>query len=124
MSLIETAIEDLQAVSSHFRRQIPSTPGTIQISKLNSQLDEKTLQIDQSKEAIERLIKNRKQTDQQIKDIDAKLRDTAAAKVLQQNRDRLNTQLNHAKRRQKQFEGEVYKWLGENGRFIVSKTDY
>ena len=120
-SLIETAIEDLQAVSNQFRRQIPSTPGTNRIEKLNRQLDDKILQIDKAKEDIDSLKKNRKQTDQQIKDIDTKLRNTAAAKELQQNRDRLNTQLNHAKKRQKKFEGDVYKWLGENGRFIVSK---
>ena len=120
-SLIETAIEDLQTVSSYFRRQIPSTPGTIRIAKLNSQLDEKILKIDKAKDDIVRLKTNRKQTDQQILAIDTKLRNTAAAKELQQNRDRLNAQLNHVKKRQKKFESEVYKWLGENGRFIVSK---
>ena len=120
-SLIETAIEDLQAVSSHFRRQIPSTPGTIGIEGLNRQLDEKTLQIEKTKKTIDQLKTKREQTDQQIKDIDTKLRNTAAAKELQQNRDHLNAQLLRAQKRQKQFKDEVYKWIGENGRFIVSR---
>ena len=120
-SLIETAIEDLQAVSSQFRRQIPSTQGTIQISDLNRQLDENTLQIEKTEEAIDKQKKKHEQTKQQINDIDTKLRNTAAANELQQNRDQLNIQLNREKRRKKQFEDEVYKWIGENGRFIVSK---
>ena len=120
-SLIETAIEDLQAVSNQFRKQIPSTKATRQIGELNSRHDALTTQIDTAKSAINQLETKRDQTDQQIKDIDEKLRNTAAAKELQQSRDRLTGQLSRAQRRQKDYADEVYKWLGENGRFIVSK---
>lgn len=120
-SLIETAIDDLQAVSGQFRKQIPSTAATRRIEELNNRIDALTSQIDTAKTSIEQLERKREQTDQQVKDIDAKLRNTAAAKELQNSRDLLDTQLARAKKRQKEYSDEVYKWLGENGRFIVSK---
>lgn len=120
-SLIETAIEDLQAVSSQFRKQMPTTAATRQIDEMSSRLDALSGKIETAKTSIEQLEKKREQTDQQIKDIDAKLRNTAAAKELQQHRDQLSIQLGRAQKRQKEFADEVYKWLGENGRFIVSK---
>lgn len=120
-SLIETAIDDLQAVSNQFRKQIPSTKATKRIEELNSRHDTLSGQIETAKSSIQQLEAKREQTDQQIKDIDAKLRNTAAAKELQQGRDRLTAQVTRAERRQKEHADEVYKWLGENGRFIVSK---
>ncbi|MEQ8435418.1 MAG: AAA family ATPase [Oceanicaulis sp.] len=120
-SLIETAIEDLQAVSNHFRKHIPSTAATRKIEELNSRHDSLSTQVDGAKTNILALEKKRGQTEQQIKDIETKLRNTASAKELQQSRDRLNSQLERARRRQKECTDEVYKWLGENGRFIVSK---
>ena len=49
-SLIETAILDLQAVSNQFRKQIPSTPATTQIAKLNSSIDTLATQIEEARE--------------------------------------------------------------------------
>lgn len=120
-SLIETAIEDLQAVSNYFRKQIPSTAATRKIEELNNRHDVLSSQIDAAKASIAEMAKKQEQTDDQIKDIDAKLRNTAAAKELQQSRDRLFSQLQRAQRRRKECTDEVCRWLGENGRFIVSK---
>ena len=119
--MIQTAISDLQAVSNHFRRQIPSTPATKRIEELNRQLDDLISQTDKAKAKIEQLKKQRNQTEQQVTDIDTKLRRAPAAKELQQQRDFLDAQLSRAQKRKKEFAGEVNKWLGENGRFIVSK---
>ena len=120
-SLIETAIEDLQAVSNYFRKQIPSTATTRKIEELNNRHDALTGQIDAATASIVEMEKKREQTDEQIKDIDSKLRNSAAAKELQHSRDLLTGQCTRAQRRRKEFTDEVYKWLGENGRFIVSK---
>ena len=120
-SLIETAIADLQAVSSNFRKQIPTTAATHRIEELNKRLDTLTTQVETAQAGIHELEKKREQTDRQINDIDEKLRNTAAAKELQSSRDRLTAQKNRAEKRVKEFTDEVYKWLGENGRFIVSK---
>lgn len=120
-SLIETAIEDLQAVSSQFRRQMPTTKATQHIDQLNNKIDAISSQVETAKATVVKLKEKREQTEQQIQDIDEKLRNTSAAKELQQSRDRLAAQLARAKKRQKENEDEVYKWLGENGRFIVSK---
>jgi DNA sulfur modification protein DndD len=120
-SLIETAIEDLQAVSSQFRKQMPSTPATKRIAELNDRIDALTSQIETATGEIERLEKKHAMTEEQIQDIEEKLRNTSAAKELQRSRDRLNEQLRRAEKRQRDHSDEVYKWLGENGRFIVSK---
>ncbi|WP_171172902.1 AAA family ATPase [Ruegeria sp. HKCCA5929] len=120
-SLIETAIADLHAVSAKFRKQIPKTAATQRIEELNKRLDTLTTQTETAKASIAQLEKKREQTDQQINDIDTKLRNTSAAKELQRSRDRLTSQLQRAAKRKKEFSDEVYKWLGENGRFIVSK---
>ncbi|MCY4276304.1 MAG: AAA family ATPase [Gammaproteobacteria bacterium] len=120
-SLIETAIDDLQSVSNQFRKQIPSTAATKRIEDLNKVLDALATQIETDRMSVTELGRRREQTDQQIQDIDAKLRNTAAAKEHQTSRDRLNGQLARAQKRKKEYDDEVYKWLGENGRFIVSK---
>ena len=120
-SLIETAIQDLKDVSNQFRKQIPSTAATKKIEELSNRFDVLTSQIGTANASVLRLEDKRRQTDLQIKDIDAKLRNTAAAKELQRSRDRLVGQYRRAQKRKREYADEVYKWLGENGRFIVSK---
>lgn len=120
-TLIETAIEDLQALSSYFRKQIPSTPATARISSLNSRLDALAEQIETANSTIGKLGKDRELTEGQIRDIEQKLRDTSGAHELQRSRDRLTDQLRRVEKRQREYGEEVYKWLGEQGRFIVSK---
>jgi DNA sulfur modification protein DndD len=119
-SLIETAIEDLKFVSSQFRKQMPSTTATKNIEDLSKRVDALTAQVEAAKVHILQLEKKREQTDQQVKDIEAKLRNTTAAKELQQSRDQISAHLQRASKRVKEHSNEVYKWLGENGRFIVS----
>ncbi len=120
-SLIETAIEDLEVVSNYFRRQIPSTKAKKEIEALNNRLDDLIKQIEDDRSHIAQMKKKREETDQQIKDIETKLRNTTAAKEWQKTRDNLSEQLAREQKRCKEHEDEVYKWLGENGRFIVSK---
>lgn len=120
-SMIQSAIEDLQFVANQFRKLIPSTPTTTQIEQLNRQLDKLISQIEEMEKNLDQLNETRQQTSRQISDIEVKMRDTTVAKELQQQRDRLSTQLSRVKKRHKELEDESYKWLGENGRFIVSK---
>ena len=121
-SIIEAAIDDLQAVSNQFRKQISSsTRATTGIVELNSRIDALTTQIEQAEKEIKHLEKQHELTKEQIDDIEEKLRNTSAAKEFQRSRDRLNEQRKRTERRQKEAADEVYRWLGENGRFIVSK---
>ena len=119
-SMIQTAIDDLKDVARQFRRNIPATPATKRIAEFNRQLDSLTMQTEEAKSSIERLKKSRSQKEQQVTDIDNKLRQTAAAKELQQHRDHLSAQLLRAQKRKEESSDEVYRWLGQNGRFIVS----
>lgn len=120
-SMIETAIEDLKAVSSQFRKQIPSTKATKQIEELNSYQDKLIEKTETSKSKLVQLEKKRVETKQQIKDIDVKLHNTAVSKELQKNRELLSSQQSRTRKRIEGYTDEVYKWLGEDGRFIVSK---
>ena len=120
-TLIETAIEDLQSVSSQFRRQMPTSSASVTIASHNSKIEALTDQIETAKASIAELEVAYAATRQQVKDIDDKLRNTAAAKSLQRERDHLNQQMVKVERRQKEFGDEVASWLGRNGRFVVSK---
>ncbi|MCY4260117.1 MAG: AAA family ATPase [Rhodobacteraceae bacterium] len=120
-SLIERAIEDLNSAKTYFQKQIPAEAKTIQTEELNNHINILSDNILTHKKQIDEFKKRRRQTEQQINDIEAKLRGTAAAKEIQKNRDRLNKELDRIQRRKRGEEDEVYKWLGENGRFIVSK---
>lgn len=120
-SLIETAIDDLQAVSGQFRKQIASTTATKTKTDLNSRIEVLATKIEQDTNEVNRLEKQHQFTEAQINDIEQKLRNTSAARELQRSRDRINDQLERTLKRQKEAADEVYKWLGENGRFIVSK---
>ena len=120
-SMIQTAIEDLQAVAKLFRKQIPSTPANKQMTVLNDRLDKLTLQNEAAEAELVQLKEERTQTLQQIEHINTKLRDTAAAQELQRGRDRLDALLRRAQKRQKEFADDAYRWLGDNGRFAVSR---
>jgi DNA sulfur modification protein DndD len=120
-SLIEMAIDDLKAVSNVFRKKLQASAASGTITEKSSRLDALINQTNSAEQAIEELKSDRAQTEQQINDIDDKLRNTSAAKELQSSRDRLELQLSRAQSKQKEYNDEVYKWLGDNGRFIVSK---
>ena len=120
-SLIETAIKDLKTVSGQFLRQIPSTPSTRVIDIRKSRADTLTKKIEEDEEEIKRLERQRQTTQTQIDNIEEKLRNTSAAKELQRSRDRQNQQLNRAVSRQREATDKAYRWLGENGRSIVSR---
>ena len=119
-SMIQTAIDDLKDVARQIRRDIPDTSETQRIANLNQRLENLSKQTEDARSSIERLQESRRQTERQIADIDDKLRQTAAAKELQQRRDDLNSQLQGAQKRRVVASDEVYRWLGLNGRYVVS----
>lgn len=120
-SLIEMVIDDLSAVSNSFRKQIPATPANGRIKELNARLDALTDQSEQATAEVAQLEKDRETTEVQIRDIEEKLRNSAAAKELQRSRDQLNEQMRRIEKRKKDAADEVFQWLGENGSSVVSK---
>jgi len=120
-SLVEMVIEDLSAVAGQFRRQIPTTSATARIAELNVRLDALTEQEEKSVKTAAEAERKRDVTETQIRDIEETLRNSAAAKELQRSRDRLNEQLKHAEKRRREAADEVYRWLGDQGRYVVSK---
>ena len=120
-SLIETAIEDLRTASVYFLRQIPSAKVTKQSEELKRDIESLTDQIKEQELEITNARKQRNATNQQIEDIDKKLLNTELAKQLQERRSLLSDGLDRAKKRQQDQENEVFRWVGEESRFIVSK---
>lgn len=120
-TLIETAIEDLKKTSASFRQHISSSTLSQEIESLTSEIETLNSQIDTATNTLQQAEKERASIDTQINDIDQKLRDTEHAKHYQRQRDDLKQQLEKATRRKQEAENDILKWLGDNGRFIVSK---
>lgn len=119
-SLIDTAIKDLDAAATYYRRQMPKTKASASIDALSVQIDEFASQIAKAREVVEGLKQDVGIINQQIADIDEKLRNSAAAKELQNRRDGVERELRGARKRVTDSQDEVLKWLGDNGRFLVS----
>lgn len=119
-SLIETALEDLEAAATWYRQQMPKTKASASIEALNARIDALGSQISTAHTVKERLKGEIDIIEQRIADIDEKLRNSEAAKTLQASRDRTRQELERAKARESDAQAEVLKWLGDNGRFLVS----
>lgn len=119
-NLIDTAISDLEEASAYYRRQMPKAKASASIEALSTEIDTLTDQIARGREALEGLRGQTAGTAQQIADIEEKLRNSSAAKALQSSRDLATGQLLKAKKRAAEAQDEVLKWLGDNGRFLVS----
>lgn len=120
-TLVETAIEDLKAASSHFRRFISSTSSSQEIETLNTEIETLQSQILSAQDALKNANMERASVETQIGDIDQKLRDTEHAKHYQRERDNLTLQLEKANKRKQEYENDIFRWIGDNGRYIVSK---
>lgn len=119
-SLIETAIKDLEAAATHYRQQIPNTKASANIAQESARIDSIGAQIEAAKEARDGFRGEIEILEQQVADIEDKLRNSAAAKSLQARRDRAQADLIRARNRETEAQTEILRWIGESGRFIVS----
>jgi DNA sulfur modification protein DndD len=120
-SLIKTAISDLIDAATYYRKQMPTSKDTASIKEISSRIDVLAIQIQSAIEARDRMAGEIEIIDQQIADIDDKLRISGAAKQLQARRDKATTELTRARNRESEAQDELLRWLGDNGRFLVSK---
>jgi DNA sulfur modification protein DndD len=119
-SLIETAISDLEETATWYRRQIPNTRASSSMDTLSARIDALAGQITKAHTSKDGLLGDIEAIEQRIADIDEKLRNSTAAKSLQARRDRAKGELARARTRETDAQVEVLKWLGDNGRFLVS----
>jgi DNA sulfur modification protein DndD len=119
-NLIDTAIEDLEEASAHYRRQMPKAKASASAEAISRAIDDLEAQIGAAKTAHAQLKDQTATVEQQIADIDGKLRDSSAAKALQESRERVERERGRALKRASDAQDEVVRWLGDNGRFIVS----
>lgn len=118
--LIDTAIKDLDDAAVYYRRQIPKSKASASFEMLSSQIETISSQIVSLKGVVAGLKLDVDTFNQQIADIDAQLLNSAAAKELQSRRASVERELSRAEKRVKDSYDEVLKWLGDNGRFLVS----
>lgn len=119
-SLIKTAISDLADTATYYRKQMPTSKSSASLDGFSSRIDSLTSQIAAAIDARDGLLGEIEQIEQQIADIDDKLRNSAAARQLQTRRDKATTELERARQRAKDGQEEVLRWLGDNGRYLVS----
>lgn len=120
-TLLETAIDDLKAASNYYRKFISSNSLSSEVADLEKNIENLYIGIETAKSKVAELETEKESIIIQISDIEQKLRNSNQAKSLQTAREKLNVQLENVIKRKKSCEEDVYKWLGDNGRFIVSK---
>lgn len=119
-TLIEMAIDDLKAVSANYRKHITTLNISDEITELEKKIQDVTASIATAQNELNRLKDERGGVADQLSDIEQKLRNSAHVQEFQKARDRFEGQLSRARAREKQFLDDVFKWLGDNGRLIVS----
>lgn len=119
-SLIKTAISDLSETATYYRKQMPTSRASASMGSISASIDSQTSQIAAAVEARDALLGDIERIEQQIADIDAKLRNSAAARELQTRRDKATTELGRARQRAAAAQDELLRWLGDNGRYLVS----
>lgn len=119
-SLIKTAISDLADTATYYRKQMPTSRASASLDAISSRIDSLTTQIAVAIASKDSLLGDIERIEQQIADIDDKLRNSAAARQLQTRRDKAMNELARARQRAKDGQEEVLRWLGDNGRYLVS----
>ena len=119
-SLIKTAITDLAETATSYRRQMPSSRSSTSMATISARIDSLTSQIGAATGARDGLQGDIERIEQQIADIDDKLRNSTAARQIQTRRDKATAELERARQRASAAQDELLKWLGDNGRYLVS----
>lgn len=119
-SLIKTAIADLGDTATYYRKQMPASKASSSMDAISSRIDALTTQIQAAISTRDGVLGEIEIIGQQVADIDDKLRNSAAAKQWQTRRDKALGELSRAKKRETEAQDEVLRWLGDNGRFLVS----
>jgi DNA sulfur modification protein DndD len=119
-TLIETAIKDLNDAATHYRKQVPKTKASTAVQELSDEVELLEGQAAKATAAKDGLEAEVAAIEQHIADIEGKLRTSSAAKELQARRDGVSRELDRATKREEEARDDVLKWLGDNGRFLVS----
>jgi DNA sulfur modification protein DndD len=119
-SLIKTAISDLADAATYYRKQMPASRASTSMATISARIDSLASQIETATGALDGLQGDIERIEQQIADIEDKLRNSAAARQIQMRRDKATAELVRARQRASAGQDEVLKWLGDNGRYLVS----
>jgi DNA sulfur modification protein DndD len=120
--LVQCAIEDLEDAGKYYRRQAVSvSKSNSALSDLQNQEESLAKSVAKHKEDIKRAQEAEKIIQVQIEDIQNELRGSQAVKEIQRRRDDLEAALTKRRRHAKDLEDSLIRWLGESGRYVVSK---
>ncbi|MYA37355.1 MAG: hypothetical protein F4Y34_11915, partial [Gammaproteobacteria bacterium] len=118
--VIKTAIDDLRYLTNVYKREIASTMDSGKVSQLEEERQSFLQLIEIAESNKEKLISKRNIIEEQVEDIEQNLRNSAATKELQRRRDDLKQDKDRLAISRAKTVDEKYKWLGENGRYVVS----
>jgi DNA sulfur modification protein DndD len=118
--LLEMAISDLGEVSKEYRSNMSKLEKSPELSRLREQIDSGQEKIEEYNRQLQHSVEKRASIEKQVQDIDTRLTKIPDTKELQKYRLKLEDDLKRGKIEKQNAELEVYSWIGDNSRYLVS----
>lgn len=116
----ETAIADLKAIANDFAREMGNAPGDEERQNFERERNELQTQQDKDAETEAELERDIEALQEQLGAIETKLRETAAAKEIQELRDVKSASLRRVAGDISAAEEEILRWLGSRAVLLIS----
>lgn len=114
------ALDDLKTTAKEINKQLQTVPDDKSIADNSKKRDTLTQQIEDAKKTISQIDETINTLENQIREIDKTLKNTAGAKEIQKRRESLNKDLIREKDRKNKSEIELVNWIERNAIAAVS----
>jgi DNA sulfur modification protein DndD len=114
------ALDDLKIVAKEINKQLQIAPNDKSIAENSKKRDGLVKQIEIAKKTTSQMDETVKTLDNQIREIDKKLKNTAGAEEIQKRREQLNKDLTREKDRKSKSDIELVNWIERNAIAAVS----
>lgn len=119
--IADTAIKDLSELGREFGRELGNLPGEDEMRRLEGQIEELQRRDDRDTARLAQIGEQIDALGAQREKIIEKLRETAAAREIQKQRDDKERDLKEANLQLKAAEKEVIDWIGNKATFVVAR---
>lgn len=121
-TLVVEAINDLDVAYKNFRKLAnEAASSSDQLLKLQDEEKNLNTQIEETSKIIIKLEKDDAGLSKQMSDIRKHLHESGKVKEIQKRRENLERHLKAEEERKLKHRADVFKWLGDNGRYLVAK---